>query len=151
MYTTPGWDFIGNNNSLVYQKELKGKKTLWVKDLLDKEHDCYKIYTLLTKSISAYPSPSIDKPPIWIPPSPHFYKNILIPLIYDFSKIATPLWIREFTLCGKFSLLWHAISFVSNISCWWCYVCLFVTTTPFKTEDIWINKTKAPAAIPTRG
>ena len=26
-----------------------------MKDLLGKEHDCYKIHTLLTKSISAYP------------------------------------------------------------------------------------------------
>ena len=35
-----------------------------------------------------------------------------------------------------------AISFVSNISCWWCYLHVFVNTAPFKTEDNWINETK---------
>ena len=34
------------------------------------------------------------------------------------------------------------ISFVSNISCLWRYLCVFVTTESFKTEDNWINETK---------
>ena len=34
------------------------------------------------------------------------------------------------------------ISFVSNISCLSCYLCVFITTAPFKTEDNWINETK---------
>ena len=34
------------------------------------------------------------------------------------------------------------ISFVSNISCWWCYLYIFITKASFKTEDNWINETK---------
>ena len=48
-----------------------------MKDLLSKNHYCYKIHTSLTKS-SAYPPPfSIDNPPMWIIPAPHYYKKIL--------------------------------------------------------------------------
>ena len=80
----------------------KEKKTLWMKDLLGKEHDRYKIHTLLTKSISAYlPSTSIENLPIWILLPPSFLQKYLDPLFHDFSKISTPLWIRGFTLMGK--------------------------------------------------
>ena len=34
-----------------------------------------------------------------------------------------------------------AIGFVSNALCWWCYLYVFVTTAPFKTEDNWVNET----------
>ena len=44
-----------------------------MKDLLSKEHYCYKIHTVLMKSI-AYP-PSIDNPLYGLPPN--FYKKIL--------------------------------------------------------------------------
>ena len=54
-----------------------------MKNLLSKEHNCYKIHTLLMKS-SAYPL-SMDNPPIWA--NPHFYKKSLIPHSYDFSEI----------------------------------------------------------------
>ena len=43
---------IQNNNNFKYQKKSKEKKTLKIKDLLSKEHYCFKIYTLLTKSIA---------------------------------------------------------------------------------------------------
>ena len=54
-----------------------------MKNLLTKEHYCYKIYTLLMKS-SAYPL-SIDNALIWA--TLHFYKKILIRQVYDFSEI----------------------------------------------------------------
>ena len=62
-----------------------------MKNLLSKEHYCYKIYALLTKS-SVYPPP-IDNlqyglPPT--PPPPHFYKKISIPTITWFFKILDP-------------------------------------------------------------
>ena len=61
-----------------------------MKDLLSKEHYCYKIHTLLMKS-SAYPSPSIDtSPPIWATPLPFLQENC-DPPFYDFSDIPTPL------------------------------------------------------------
>ena len=71
------------------KRSKKEEKTLWMKDLLGKEHDCYKIHTLLTKSISAYPllkitslygfSPSslqkyLDPPLLW------FFKNLNSPM-----------------------------------------------------------------------
>ena len=40
-----------------------------MKELLIKEHYCYKIQTLLMES-SAYSRPSVDKPPIWTTPPP---------------------------------------------------------------------------------
>ena len=52
-----------------------------MKDLLSKEHYCYKIYTLLLMKRSTYP-PSINAPPpphpIWIIP-PLFLQKILQP------------------------------------------------------------------------
>ena len=54
-----------------------------MKDLLSKEHYCYKIHTLLMK-ISAYPFP-IDKPPLWATALPLLQK-ILIPLQLFFKN-----------------------------------------------------------------
>ena len=31
---------------------------------------------------------------------------------------------------------------LSKMSCWRCYLSVFVTTAPFETEDKWINDTK---------
>ena len=50
-----------------------------MKDLLSKEHYCYKIHTLLMK-ISAYPFP-IDKPPLWATALPLLQKNLDTPAI----------------------------------------------------------------------
>ena len=63
-----------------------------MKDLLSKEHYCYKIHTLLIKSSA---SPFFYRQPSYIEyPNLHFYKEILISFFYDFSKLSTPLWIR---------------------------------------------------------
>ena len=59
-----------------------------MKDLLSKEHYCYKIYTLLVKS-SAH-SPYIDNPLDVLPPPP-FLKVNPVPPFYDFSKISVHL------------------------------------------------------------
>ena len=64
-----------------------------MKDLLSKEHYCYKIHTLLMKS-SAYhfssdnplPLPCMDYPYL---PKLHFYKKILKPLSMIFQKSQT--------------------------------------------------------------
>ena len=53
-----------------------------MKDLMSKDHYCYKIHTLLMNS-SASP-PSIDNP-IYMD-YPRFYKKIFA-LFYDFSKV----------------------------------------------------------------
>ena len=57
-----------------------------MKDILSNEQYCYKIHTLLMKSVLT-PSPFIDNPPIWnTPPPPHFYKEILISSSMNFQK-----------------------------------------------------------------
>ena len=56
-----------------------------MKDLLSKEHHCYKIHTLKS---SAFPS-SIENPPIWT--TLHFSKKILIPLQWLFKNFNTLL------------------------------------------------------------
>ena len=59
-----------------------------MKDLLSKEHCCYKIYTLIVRS--AYPPPFYDRPPRWITPS-FLQENLEPTSLCDFSKILTPL------------------------------------------------------------
>ena len=56
-----------------------------MKDLLGKEHDCYKSMHYQRKASVLTPSPSIEYPIYGVP---HFYSNILIPLLYDFSKMS---------------------------------------------------------------
>ena len=67
-----------------------------MKDLLSKEHCCYKINTLMKSS--AYP-PSIDNPPLWA--TPLFLQENLDLSFYDFSKISTPYKQGGFTLCHE--------------------------------------------------
>ena len=55
-----------------------------MKDILSNEQYCYKIHTLLMKSVLT-PSPFIDNPLYGIP-SPQFYKEILIPSSMIFQK-----------------------------------------------------------------
>ena len=41
------------------------------------------------------------------------------------------------------NLLYYDIDHnLNKVSCWRCYVYVFVTTVPFETEDKWINDTK---------
>ena len=63
-----------------------------MKDILSNEQYCYKIHTLLMKSVLT-PSPFIDNPPIWNtpPPPPPFLQGNLDLLFYEFSKISPPL------------------------------------------------------------
>ena len=95
-------------------KGAKRKKTFWMKELLGKEHDCYKIHTLLTKSVSCYLLPvlsitSLHGSP---PPSSFFTKISWSPSSMIFHKSQPlSLWVRGFTLGGKFSLLWHGHRF----------------------------------------
>ena len=58
-----------------------------MKELLSKEHHCYKIHTLLMKS-SAYLPPFYRQPAIWT--TPPFLKENLDPPFHDFSKIQSP-------------------------------------------------------------
>ena len=63
-----------------------------MKDLLSKEHCCYKIHIFFIK-ISAFPlhlPPTPPPPPSTYMDYHHFYKKILIPPFYDFSKIPPP-------------------------------------------------------------
>ena len=60
-----------------------------MKDLLSKKHYCYKVRTLLMKSIKLNHSPpSTDNPAIWITCHPQFHIKILSFHFYDFSKIS---------------------------------------------------------------
>ena len=59
-----------------------------MKDLLSKEHYCYKLHTLLMKN-SAYPL-FYSQPPYMVY-TRHFCKKKFNPLFCDFSKISTPL------------------------------------------------------------
>ena len=64
-----------------------------MKDILSNEQYCYKIHTLLMKSVLT-PSPFIDNPLYGIPrtpPLPPFLQGNLDLLFYDFSKISPPL------------------------------------------------------------
>ena len=59
-----------------------------MKDILSNEQYCYKIHTLLMKSVLT-PSPFIDNPLYGIPRTPlppHFYKEILISSSMIFQK-----------------------------------------------------------------
>ena len=70
------------------------KKTLWMKELLGKEHDCYKIHTLLTKSVSSYLL--LDNIPIWIPAPPLlFLQKYLDHLLLWFFKDLNPLFMNK--------------------------------------------------------
>ena len=60
-----------------------------MKDLLSKEHYCFKIHTLPMKD-SAY-IPFGRQPPYMDYPPPFLQKNLEPPYLYDFLKISTPL------------------------------------------------------------
>ena len=60
-----------------------------MKDLLSKEHYCYKTHTLM-RSI-AYPVPSIDKPPSPYLDYPSFLQENLDPPSMIFKKFQPPL------------------------------------------------------------
>ena len=68
-----------------------------MKDMLSNEHYCYEQYTPLMKSSAYLPSPHTHfyRQPFLYGSSPflQFDKRILSPpaMIYDFSKISTPL------------------------------------------------------------
>ena len=85
------------------------------------------------------PPPSIDNPPIWIPPS-FLSRLFLFPLSLIFQKFQVPHGGSHYVENLRYYDM--AISFVSNISCLSCYLCVFFTTAPFETEDNWINETK---------
>ena len=57
-----------------------------MKDLLSKDHYCYKIYTLLIKAI-AY-SPRLVKTPIWS--TPYFYRKNIYPSYYFIKILKLP-------------------------------------------------------------
>ena len=61
-----------------------------MKDLLNKEHYCYKIHTLLTKS-GVYSPPSVENPsPSLYGLPPTILPGNCDPPFYDFSKISNP-------------------------------------------------------------
>ena len=60
-----------------------------MKDLLSKEHCCYKIHTLLMKAVLT--SFSTDNPPPYIGYTPPFLQENLDPPFYDFWKIQPPI------------------------------------------------------------
>ena len=62
-----------------YQNEPKEKQTLQIKDLMSKEHYCYKVYALLQLSVYIHGLP----PPV-------LQANLKRPSIFDFLKIWTP-------------------------------------------------------------
>ena len=78
-----------------------------MKDLLSKEHDCYKIHSLLMKSKSypfiwTPPNASIPTPPHPTPPHPTFAKKSL----YPFNVTATGLEPRTTWLVNEHSTIW---------------------------------------------
>ena len=78
-----------------------------MKDLLSKEHYCYKIHTLLMKS-SAYPPPippSMGTPSIWTTPS--IFKYLDPPLLWFFRNFNPTLY--KFTLVD-FELIFKLIN-----------------------------------------
>ena len=105
-----------------------------MKDLLSKDHYCYKIHTLLMKS-SAY-SPSIDNPLYGLPT--RIYKKILTPASMIFQKSQPPInqegahtmvfewnslsvvvlpgiFIHFFMLLFTIQLCWSYVGFVDHI------------------------------------
>ena len=60
-----------------------------MKDLLSKEHYCYRHHTSSTKS-SAYPIPCLSANPIYGLPCPIFTRKCSALHLYDFSKVSPP-------------------------------------------------------------